>query len=78
MSTVAAGALIGCFECPAALVEADESLVAMGDTILAAVDGARGSPSIILKRWLPARCMAERAMIPAPMLASIMAIGCLT
>lgn len=52
------------FECPAALAEEDESLLAVDDTMFAAVDGRRGSPSITRKH-------------PLPMLASIMAVGSL-
>lgn len=50
LSTVAADALVGYFECSMALAEADKSLLAMGDTFFAAVDGGCGSPSIVLKR----------------------------
>jgi hypothetical protein len=72
LSTVAAGTLVGCFECPMALAEADKSLLAMGDAFFSAVDGGRGSPSIILKRWPLARCRVGRAL---PLLASTKAIG---
>ena len=71
---MAAGALISCFECPMALAEADDSLLAMGDTLFASVDGGRGSPSINLKRCPPARCKAGRMKSPPPMLASVMAV----
>ena len=78
LSTAAASELSGCFECPVALAEADadEQLLAVNDTLFAAVDGERGSPSIVLKRWPPVRCMAGRVKSCAPpMLASIMAVG---
>ncbi len=64
LAAVAVSELSGCFECPAALAEEDESLLAVDDTMFAAVDGRRGSPSITRKR-------------PLPMLASIMAVGSL-
>ena len=63
-SAVAVSELSGCFECSAALAEEDESLLAVYDTMFAAVDGRRGSPSITRKH-------------PLPMLASIMAVGSL-
>ena len=66
-----ASALIGYAKCPMALTEADDLLLAMDDALLAAVDRELGSPSIILKRWPPARCMAGRANSLPPMLASI-------
>jgi hypothetical protein len=70
LSMVAAGALVGCIECMTALAEAHELLLAMGDTLFATV-GARGSPSIFLKRWPPVRRMAGRGVILPPMLAFI-------
>ena len=77
LSVAAASELSGCFECPVALAEADadEQLLEVNETLFAAVDGGRGSPSIVLKRWPPARWMAGRVKSPPPMLASIMAIG---
>ena len=78
LSTAAASEISGCFECPVALADADadEQLLEVNDTPFAAVDGGRGSQSIVLKRWPPARCMAGRVKSCAPpMLASITAVG---
>ena len=77
LSTTAESELSGYFECPTALAEADEPLLAVGDTLFAAADGGRGWPSIVLKRSPPARCMAGRVKSPPPMLASVMAVGSL-
>jgi hypothetical protein len=71
LCTVAASVLSGCF------VEADKLLLAMGDTLFAAVYSCCGLPSITLKRWPPVHCMAGWVKSPPPMLASIMAVGSL-
>ena len=73
-STVVAGALVSCFEGLMVLAEADDLLLAMGDTMFASVDGGRDSPSIILKRCRPVHCMAGWMKSPPPVLASVMAV----
>ena len=77
LSTVAVSELSGCFECQAALAEADDSLLVMDDSVCVSVDGWRGAPSNTRKREPPSRCMSGRSKPPLSMSASMMAVASL-